>query len=90
MDDILFEWDKNKNKSNISKHGISFKTAALVFEDPNRIEFYQNRNGEDRFVTIGMVEDILCVVYTMRGEVHRIISARPAEDDEKEAYYGEY
>lgn len=36
---MLFEWDDNKEKINIVKHGIDFSTAAHVFQDENRIEF---------------------------------------------------
>ena len=33
-----FEWDEQKNQECIQKHGISFKRASLVFDDPDRIE----------------------------------------------------
>ncbi len=52
---ITFEYDENKNRTNIKKHGISFKSAARVFFDYNRIEFYDEENSvcEDRYDTIG-------------------------------------
>ena len=31
---MFFEWDDNKNRSNLAKHGVSFETASQVFEDP--------------------------------------------------------
>ena len=73
------------------KHGVSFETAARVFLDPNRIERYDGRvNGEDRWITLGAVELVLLVVvYTVRGEdeqVIRLISARRANAQEREAY----
>ena len=37
---MTFEWDESKERINISKHGIDFSTAALVFGDDNRIEKY--------------------------------------------------
>ncbi len=37
---MLFEWDLEKEKNNIKKHHIDFKTALLVFDDENRIEYY--------------------------------------------------
>ena len=37
---MLFEWDVQKNKINIQKHGISFEVASQVFEDENYIEIY--------------------------------------------------
>jgi uncharacterized protein len=42
---MRFEWDEDKNESNQRKHGISFETAALVFEDPNRLHFSAPRNS---------------------------------------------
>lgn len=46
---LLFEWDEEKEKKNIRKHGISFEIAAKVFVDPDRIELYDDRNyGEER------------------------------------------
>ena len=36
----VFEWDENKNRLNKQKHKIDFKTAALVFNDENRKEYY--------------------------------------------------
>ena len=57
MGGILFEYDEEKNISNIGKHGISFKSAARVFFDYNRIEMYDEENSieEDRYDTIGNV-----------------------------------
>ena len=57
MGGMLFEYDEEKNSSNIRKHGISFKSAARVFFDYNRIEMYDEENSieEDRYDTIGNV-----------------------------------
>ena len=87
----LVEWDDNKNRLNIKKHGISFETAALVFADEERIEYYDklHRQDEDRYVVLGCVQGILYVVYTMRDEAARIISARMANSQERRIYYGE-
>ncbi len=80
--DILFEYDEKKNFDNIKKHGISFKSAARVFFDYDRIEIFDEENSidEDRYDTIGRInlvngnytlgkasdDDILFVVYTER------------------------
>lgn len=87
----LVEWDDNKNLINIKKHGISFETAALVFADEERIEYFDKLHSinEDRYVVLGCVQGILYVVYTMRGEAARIISARMATPTERKIYYGE-
>lgn len=52
---MLFEYDDEKNKKNIEKHGISFRSAARVFFDYDRIELYDEDNSdiEDRYNTIG-------------------------------------
>ena len=52
---ITFEYDDNKNQSNLKAHGLSFRSAARVFFDYDRIEFYDDENSfdEDRYNTIG-------------------------------------
>lgn len=52
---MTFEYDEEKNKKNIKNHGISFESAARVFFDYDRIEFYDESHSEDeeRFDTIG-------------------------------------
>lgn len=85
-----FEWDEIKNEKNKRNHGISFETAAFVFNDVNRIEIYDalhSKINEDRYITIGKVRKNLYVVYTEREDKIRIISARLAEKREKEIYY---
>ena len=91
ISEIIVEWDDNKNRSNIKKHGISFETAALVFADEERIEYYDKLHSqdEDRYVVLGCVQGVLYVVYTMRGEAARLISARMANATERKIYYGE-
>ena len=84
-----FQWDEKKAKKNIRKHGVYFEDAALVFEDEGRIERRDNKHSiiEARWITIGMVNDVLTVVYTERGEDIRLITARPADDEERAEYY---
>lgn len=55
LGDMTFEYDDEKNQKNIEKHGISFKSAARIFFDYDRIEYYDEENSdyEDRFDTIG-------------------------------------
>lgn len=89
---MLFEWDDEKEKINIKKHGIDFEIASLVFLDDNRKEYYDEEHSsleEDRFITIGKVKDVLFVVYTDINDITRIISARLADSDEKRDYYGD-
>ena len=86
---MKFEWDEEKNRKNTACHHICFEDAVSVFNDLYRIEFYDDRfcYGEDRFIVIGMAGDILCVVYTERGDRTRIISARRATLRERREYY---
>lgn len=89
--DLNFEWSKEKAKINIKKHGIAFETAAKVFLDNNRIEIQDEAHSdaeEDRFITIGMADEILFVVYTERRSNIRLISARLATAKERRLYYG--
>ena len=90
IDEIKIEWDEKKSVSNKKKHSIDFRTAAYVFTDANRIEAYDEAHSydEDRFFTIGIVERVIVVVYTMRGDTYRIISARLASRIEERMYYG--
>ena len=86
---MRFEWDEEKAASNLKKHGIDFRDAVRVFQDDYRIEIYDEAHSdtEDRFCTIGMVDDILFVVYTERGDAVRMISARFANRRERSLYY---
>ena len=87
--EVKFEWDEEKNKLNYKKHGIRFESAVLVFDDEYRIDLYDEAHSEfeDRFNTIGMVDDVLFVVYTERMDRIRLISARIATEWERRLYY---
>ncbi|MBQ7702856.1 MAG: BrnT family toxin [Firmicutes bacterium] len=90
---MFFEWDEEKNKRNINNHGIDFETAARVFYDEDRLEYYDAAHSvmEDRYITIGEIKDVLIVmvvVYTERTNAIRIISARKATGRERREYYG--
>lgn len=89
---MQFEWDDEKEKINIIKHGIDFTTAARVFKDENRLELYDeaHSNVEDRYITIGLIDEVaylVMVVYTEREEAIRLISARKATQKERRMYY---
>lgn len=66
---VEFEWDENKNEINKVKHGISFETAALVFQDEDRVEIFDRFHSsleEERYLLIGKVKGILTVIFTER------------------------
>jgi uncharacterized protein len=87
---IDFEWDDAKAAANLHKHGLSFEQAARAFRDPFAVEWMDERaaHGEERFILLGASGDlILSVVYTERGGLTRIISARRATKHEQDEYY---
>ncbi len=88
---LKFEWDENKNISNQKKHGISFETATYVVRDSYYMEIYdfEHSINEDRYIAIGMVGDLLFVVFTEREDYIRIISARSATRSERRLYYAQ-
>lgn len=84
-----FEWNDSKASSNEEKHGIPFEAAIGVFSDGNRLDEIDDRKnyGEERRNVIGVVDGYcLTVTYTMRGDICRIISARPASRSERMSY----
>lgn len=91
----IFKWDREKSLSNIEKHGISFKSGAVVFFDPNAVEYDDEENSldEERFKIIGLDESqrLLMVSHCYREDdsVVRIISARKASKYEEKKYGGE-
>jgi uncharacterized DUF497 family protein len=81
-----FEWDENKNEINQRKHGIDFLQAARALQKPH-VTLPSDRGGEAR--TLAICPDtarLIAVVYTMRSERCRIISARAARKNEQRAY----
>jgi hypothetical protein len=87
---VDFEWDASKAKSNERKHGVTFEFAVGVFADDDRIERLDadSSSTEERWATTGLIEGMeIYVVYAVRGESVRIISARRASRYEREAYW---
>jgi uncharacterized DUF497 family protein len=87
---MWFEWDEEKAAGNESKHGVDFREAATSFYDPLQVAFYDpdHSEEEDREILIARSERgrLLLVVYTLRGEAIRIISARPTTRKEARDY----
>ena len=86
---MRYIWDTRKNRANAKKHHIRFEDAVgiwndFVFEQIDDSVDYE----EDRFLTMGLMNGIeIVVIYTDRGETRRIISARKAENWEREIYW---
>ncbi len=89
---MRFEWDERKSRTNLAKHKVSFGLARLVFDDPQRLSLRDERENEERWLTLGLVKGtvVLVVAHTVREEndeeVIRIISARKASRRERERY----
>jgi len=86
---MQFEWDEQKNRLNIQKHGIDFADAAEMFANPMLIALDDREEyGEDRWIGLGMLKTrVVVVVYTERdGDTIRIISLRKALRHERERY----
>ena len=88
-----FEWDEDKNRAKLLKHGISFQEAELIFEGPTfsrqdlRFDY-----GEVRTLSIGLIREVVAVavVHTDRQGTVRIISARLANRQERKTYHEHY
>ena len=89
---MRFQWDENKNESNIVKHGVSFDEASTVFDDEEAIFISDPDHsvGEERVLLLGLSSRekilVVCHCYRENDEVIRIISARPATKNEKRQY----
>ena len=87
---LVFEWDPQKAKSNMNKHGVSFEEASTAFNDPLSLTIDDplHSTDEDRMVLIGMSykNRVLVVVHTEKGDNIRIISARKGTKKERRYY----
>ncbi|MBI4804806.1 MAG: BrnT family toxin [Desulfovibrio sp.] len=90
-DEYEFDWDPKKRAFNLRKHGLDFEDAKPLFTD-TLLVVTDDRNDYDevRYVGFGELEDIIViVVFTLREpNIIRIISFRPADEDERQYYYG--
>jgi uncharacterized DUF497 family protein len=84
-----FEFDPEKSGSNKKKHGIDFREAQALFDDPDLIEIPAKTTDESRFLVIGKIADKhWSGVVTYRGERVRIISVRRSRNEEVDLYEG--
>ena len=93
MRDLRFEWDEDKNRENIKKHGVSFQEAQTIFLDENAMRFFDpdHSQDEDRFIMLGMSFKlrvlVVCHCHRKNDTVIRIISARKADKHESMGYW---
>jgi uncharacterized DUF497 family protein len=82
-----FEFDEQKNQSNLDKHGIDFVDAQDLWKDPYLLEIPAKTTDEPRFLIIGCIKEKLwSAVVTPRGKNIRIISVRRSRAEEVEIY----
>jgi uncharacterized DUF497 family protein len=91
----VFSWDAAKARSNLKKHGVSFEEAESVFDDPWVLDWLDKEHSEEELrrkcMGLSAAGRILVVAYAPRrskdgSEIIRIISARRASRQEREAY----
>lgn len=88
---MKFEWDENKNRANIRKHGVDFREAVYVFSDPDALSIPDDEHSEEeeRWALLGknLTDKTLLVIHTYcQDDLIRIISARKATPTEQSAY----
>lgn len=85
-----FEWDPNKARKNLQKHGVSFNEAATVFGDPLSVTFFDPDHSarENRYIITGLSSTgrVLVIAHTHRNNRIHIISARKATRQERKYY----
>ena len=85
----MFVWDEAKRRSNLEKHGLDFKDAHLVYDNPEKCTYDSSRKGERRWrdIAVAVIHGkLLTLIYTERGDQIRVISLRPASREEREQY----
>ena len=85
---MRFTWDEGKSDANLRDRGFDFAFASLIFDHVTvEVEDRRQDYGEKRMVAIGLADGMhLTVVYTDRGLVRRIISARRSNRRERQVY----
>ncbi len=86
---MRYSFDPAKQASNLRKHGLDLADARGVIESGETVTFEDRRfaYGEERFVTLGPLEDVLVTIVTAETEDHiRIISMRKADKHEQSIY----
>ncbi len=87
---MIFEWNPQKAKINLTSHKVSFEEASTVFKNPlsDTFDDPDHSIAEKRFIIIGHSENgrLLFVSHTDDGKIVRIISAREVTSAERKQY----
>lgn len=85
--DGFFEWDEAKRLRTLRERGPDFRDARLLFDGRPFYSYPSLRFGEDRVVSIGLLEQrLIAIVWTERNGAYRIISVRRATDAEERKF----
>ncbi len=85
----MYVWDEAKRKSNLKKHGLDFKDAYLIFENPDKCTYDASRYDEYRVMDVALAVvkgRVLTLVYTEEENEVRVISFRQASREERKRY----
>jgi len=94
MKELIFEWDEPKENANVKKHGVSFEEARSAFFDGYAVVFFDpdHSDDEDRFILLGLSIKlrtlVVCHCFKEEETVIRMISARKADKEEEQEYWG--
>lgn len=86
---MVFVWDEKKRNSNLKKHGLDFRDATLVYDNPEKITYRSTRGDEPRWLDLAVAavhDKLLALIYAVREEDVRVISFRPASREERKQY----
>lgn len=84
---ISFEFDEAKSLVNLSKHGIDFIDAQLLWNDPGLLEIPAKTEDEPRYLMIGLINGKHgSAVITYRSTHVRLISVRRSRTEEVALY----
>jgi uncharacterized DUF497 family protein len=85
---MKFEWDPAKNRTNQTKHGISFEKASQIWQGNYiTVDGVAHAKNEERSASLGLINGRVCVaIWTRRNENVRIISVRRARKYEEQLY----
>jgi hypothetical protein len=82
-----FEFDEDKSRMNLEKHGIDFVQALALWLDRDRVEGPARSEGEDRFTVVGLIDGMHWTAFvTYRGDRVRLISVRRSRPSEVARY----
>lgn len=85
-----FEWDKGNTDKSYQKHGITPNESEEIFLDENLkvVKDLKHSQTEERFIALGKTfkRKFLFVVFTIRKNKIRVVSARKANPKERRKY----